>query len=201
MNEEEKNTQDIPFVNDDNIPEESIEYNGVDEIEETNTNKVAIIVGKLAMPTTVILVLITCLSGYFLNEAAFTPVVGMIAPVVMALIMVIKEASVGKDEDPGVKDREGERNERTTRYSHDKEIKLAQLERDERVNHQNVKEHARQFDMLHSSTQEFVDLIREMNTEMTVQMTKPKSTELAIGDTKIKISDGGANVETSKDVK
>ena len=46
------------------------------------------------MPTTVVLVLITCMSGYFLSETAFTPVMGMIAPVVMALIMVIKEASV-----------------------------------------------------------------------------------------------------------
>ncbi|MBD1583099.1 hypothetical protein [Pseudoalteromonas sp. S16_S37] len=59
---------------------------------------VMVLVGKWAMPTTVILVLVTCLSGYFLEMEAFTAVVGMISPVIMALIMVIKEASsVDKD--------------------------------------------------------------------------------------------------------
>ena len=160
--------------------------------------KVSLIVGKWAMPTTVILVLITCMSGFFLSEAAFTPVVGMIAPVVMALIMVIKEASVGKDEDPGVQDRESERKQRTEQLRHDKEVKLAQMARDERIKNQEIQEQAKQFDMYNASTREFVDLIKEMNLKMTQQLNKPKSTELAIGDTKIKLCDGETSVATTK---
>ncbi|BBN82775.1 hypothetical protein PA25_27600 [Pseudoalteromonas sp. A25] len=64
----------------------------------TPQDVVMVLVGKWAMPTTVILVLVTCLSGYFLEVEAFTAVVGMISPVIMALIMVIKDAlSVDKD--------------------------------------------------------------------------------------------------------
>ena len=165
---------------------------------ETGNNQVAIIVGKLAMPTTVILVLITCMSGFFLSETAFTPVVGMIAPVVMALIMVIKEASVGTEEDPSIKDREGERRERIQQYQQEKEIKLVKLELEERLKNQAIREQARQVDMFHSSTKDFVDLIKEMNDKITLQMTKPRSTELAIGETKIKISDGGTSIETAE---
>ena len=54
------------------------------------------LVGKWAMPTTVVLVLVTCLSGYFLDFKVFTAVLGIISPVIMALVMVIKEASVGR---------------------------------------------------------------------------------------------------------
>ena len=165
---------------------------------ETGNNQVAIIVGKLAMPTTVILVLITCMSGFFLSETAFTPVVGMIAPVVMALIMVIKEASVGTEEDPSIKYREGERRERIQQYQQEKEIKLVKLELEERLKNQAIREQARQVDMFHSSTKDFVDLIKEMNDKITLQMTKPRSTELAIGETKIKISDGGTSIETAE---
>ena len=94
---------------------------GEDEKEQQKSKKnnvVAILVGRWAMPTTVLLVLITCMSGYYLSESAFTPVVGMIAPVVMALIMVIKEASVGKDEDPMLVDRMQERKERLGHRDH-----------------------------------------------------------------------------------
>jgi len=190
-----------------NMANKSSKPDFADYVEEDNETKeqssinnlVAVIVGKWAMPTTVMLVLITCMSGYFLSETAFTPVVGMIAPVVMALIMVIKEASVGKDEDPGVKDREGERQERTEQYRQEKEVKLAQMELDERLKNQASKEQARQVDMFHSSTKDFVDLIKEMNHKTTLQMTKPKSTELMIGETKIKISDGGTSVSTTEE--
>ncbi|ATG76448.1 MULTISPECIES: hypothetical protein [Pseudoalteromonas] len=75
------------------------------ELEQTNidqsTNRtmpqdiVIMLIGRWAMPTTVVLVLVTCLAGYFLELQAFTAVVGMISPVVMALIMVIKEALIG----------------------------------------------------------------------------------------------------------
>lgn len=175
-----------------------MDENNEDEEENTGNNQVAVIVGKWAMPTTVMLVLITCMSGFFLSETAFTPVVGMIAPVVMALIMVIKEASVGKDQDPGLKDRDGERRERFEQSRQEKEVKIAQMELDERLKNQAFKEQARQVDMFHASTRDFVDLIKEMNNKITVQMSKPKSTELAIGDTKIKISDGGTSVATKE---
>ncbi|WDE04366.1 hypothetical protein SG34_023980 [Thalassomonas viridans] len=159
-------------------------------------NRVAIIVGQWAMPTTVVLVLITCFSGFYLSEAAFTPVVGMIAPVVMALIMVIRDASVGKEEDPTVKDRENERKERSQQYQHEKDVTLAKMGLDERIKKQEISEHARQFDMMQASTKEFFELIKEMNARMTQQMTKPKSTELAVGETKVVISDGSSKVQT-----
>lgn len=170
-----------------------------DDTEElSGNNRVAMIVGKWAMPTTVVLVLITCMSGFYLNESAFTPVVGMIAPVVMALILVIKEASVGKDEDPSFKDREGERQERIEQYREEKKVRLVQMELEERLKNQAIKEQARQVDMFHASTRDFVDLIKEMNHKMTLQISKPKSTELAIGKTKIKISDGDTSVVTTE---
>ncbi|CAH9054035.1 hypothetical protein PSECIP111951_00945 [Pseudoalteromonas holothuriae] len=53
---------------------------------------VLMLLGKWIMPTTVVLVLAMCISGYFLEMEAFTAIVGMTSPVVMALIMVIKEA-------------------------------------------------------------------------------------------------------------
>lgn len=167
------------------------------EVGIGKTNVVAILVGKWAIPATVVLVLITCLSGYYLTEAAFTPVVGMIAPVVMALIMVIKEASVGKDEDPAVQDRENERRERVEQYRHEKDVRLAQMELDERLKNQEVSEQARQFDTFHQSTREFVSLVKDMNSRLAQQLEKQKSTELAIGDTRIKISDGDTTVESS----
>ncbi|CAM4279971.1 hypothetical protein [Pseudoalteromonas ostreae] len=57
---------------------------------------VMMLIGKWAMPTTVVLVLVTCLSGYFLDFKVFIAVLGIISPVIMALVMVIKEASVGR---------------------------------------------------------------------------------------------------------
>lgn len=167
------------------------------EVNAGKTNVVAILVGKWAIPATVVLVIITCLSGFYLTEAAFTPVVGMIAPVVMALIMVIKEASVGKDEDPAVQDRENERKERIEQYRHEKEVRLAQMELEERLKNQEVSEQARQFDTFHQSTREFVALVKDMNSRLANQLEKQKSTELAIGDTRIKISDGDTTVESS----
>ena len=170
-----------------------------DEIDQKTGNTqglVAIIVGKAAMPTTVLLVLITCVSGHFLDEAKFTPVVGMIAPVVMALIMVIKEASVGKDDDTTLLNSESERKERLQQASHNKEIKLAKMETEERIKSQELKEQARQFDLFHSSTGEFLELIKETNEKLVRQIEKPSLTELAIGDTKVKITGNGTQIES-----
>lgn len=160
---------------------------------------VSVIVGKWAMPATVLLVLITCVSGYYLDEAKFTPVVGMIAPVVMALIMVIREASVGKDEDTTLLNSESERRERIAQYHHEKEVKLAQLQSTERIKAQEIQEQARQFDMFHASTKEFLELVRETNSKIAQQVEKPHSTELAVGDTKIKIGNNGTEVSTAND--
>ncbi|WP_281560244.1 hypothetical protein [Thalassomonas sp. RHCl1] len=176
---------------------EFIEISDQENSDSPTSNRVAIIVGQWAMPTTVVLVLITCFSGFFLSEAAFTPVVGMIAPVVMALIMVIRDASVGKEEDPTVKDRENERKERSQQYQHEKDVTLARMELDERMKNQEITEHARQFNVLQESTKEFFELIKEMNTKMTQQMNKPKSTEFAVGDTKVIINDGSSKIESS----
>lgn len=161
-------------------------------------NVVAILVGRWAMPTTVLLVLITCLSGYFLSEGAFTPVVGMIAPVVMALIMVIKEASVGKDENPMLVDRMQERKERLDKSKNQLKIDISKIESNERLKKEEMKEHLHQFDVREKSRKEFIDLIKEMNTKLANSLNKEKSTELIIGDTRIKIGDGGTVVE-SKD--
>jgi len=161
-------------------------------------NVVAILVGRWAMPTTVLLVLITCLSGYFLSEGAFTPVVGMIAPVVMALIMVIKEASVGKDEDPMLVDRIQERRERLIKSAHNAKIEIDKVHSNERLRREEMKEQLHQFDVREKSRKEFIDLIKEMNAKLANSTNKEKSTELIIGDTRIKIGDGGTVVE-SKD--
>jgi len=159
-------------------------------------NVVAILVGRWAMPTTVLLVLITCLSGYFLSEGAFTPVVGMIAPVVMALIMVIKEASVGKDEDPMLVDRIQERKERLIKSAHNARVEIDKIHSNERLKKEEMKEQQHQFDVREKSRKEFIDLIKEMNTKLANSMNKEKSTELIIGDTRIKIGDGGTVVES-----
>ena len=120
----------------------------------------------------------------------------MIAPVVMALIMVIKEASVGKDEDPGVKDRENERKERQAQYVHEQEFKLAQLATEEKLRKEQLQEQARQFDATQSSNKEFVNLIKEMNGQLAQINAKGKSTKLAFGDTKIHLNDGSTEIET-----
>ncbi|BDU35915.1 hypothetical protein [Vibrio nigripulchritudo] len=161
---------------------------------------VMVLVGRWAMPTTVVLVLITCMSGYFLEVEAFTPVVGMIAPVVMALIMVIREASVGKEEDETYKDREREREERIKQYQMEKEVKLAQMEFEEKRHQQEMAEKARQFDVNSASTSEFVGLAREMNSQLAEIMKK--ETELVVGDTRIKVADGSTKVaQDEKDKK
>ncbi len=166
--------------------------------KQKNNNMVAILVGRWAMPTTVLLVLITCMSGYFLSESAFTPVVGMIAPVVMALIMVIKEASVGKDEDPMLVDRRQERKERLAKSEHQLQVEINKIQSTERLKKEEMKEQAHQFDAREKSRKEFIDLIKEMNDKLTESMNKEKSTELIIGDTKIKIGDGGTVVESKE---
>ena len=166
--------------------------------QKNNNNMVAILVGRWAMPTTVLLVLITCMSGYFLSESAFTPVVGMIAPVVMALIMVIKEASVGKDEDPMLVDRRQERKERLAKSEHQLQVEINKIQSTERLKKEEMKEQAHQFDAREKSRKEFIDLIKEMNDKLTESMNKEKSTELIIGDTKIKIGDGGTVVESKE---
>ncbi|WDD98062.1 hypothetical protein [Thalassomonas actiniarum] len=179
---------------------EFIEISDQENSDSPTSNRVAVIVGQWAMPTTVVLVLITCFSGFFLSEAAFTPVVGMIAPVVMALIMVIRDASAGKEEDPTIKDRENERKERNQHYQHyqhEKDVTLARMTLEERMKNQEITEHARQFNVLQESTKEFFELIKEMNTKMTQQMNKPKSTEFAVGDTKVIINDGSSKVESN----
>lgn len=185
--------------------QENINFSDADFAEIINqqssglgSNRVTEVVGQWAMPTTVLLVLITCFSGFFLSETAFTPVVGMIAPVVMALIMVIRDASIGKDEDPSIKIREEERKERTAQYQHKKDIKLAKMGLDERLKNQQTNEQARQFDMFQSSSKEFVDLIKEMNAKITQQINKPKSTELAIGETKVVITDGNTKIDSKE---
>jgi uncharacterized membrane protein len=162
--------------------------------EEVTTSQeiIMVLVGKWAMPTTVILVLITCLSGYYLDVNAFTPVVGMIAPVVMALIMVIKEASVGKDEDESLRDREREREERLKKQQMENEVRLAQLEFEEKRYQQEMEEKARQFDIHTASEQEFISLTREMNAQLARFMRK--ETELIVGDTQIKVADGSIKV-------
>ncbi|SFC07169.1 hypothetical protein [Pseudoalteromonas denitrificans] len=154
---------------------------------------VMVLVGKWAMPTTVVLVLITCLAGYYLEVEAFTPVVGMIAPVVMALIMVIKEASVGKEEDEAIKDREREREERVKQYNIEKDIKLAQMAYEEKRHVQELAEKARQFDMTQSATRDFVSLAKDMNNQLADSMKK--ETELVMGDTHIKLADGKTSLK------
>ncbi|MBE0370336.1 hypothetical protein J8L98_17590 [Pseudoalteromonas sp. MMG013] len=133
---------------------------------------VMVIVGKWAMPTTVVLVLITCLSGYYLDVEAFTPVVGMIAPVIMALIMVIREASVGKDEDQALADRKRERDERIKQYQIEKELKLAQMALEEKRHTQELDEKARQFDLSQAAAKDVVELAREMNSSLVDIMKK-----------------------------
>ncbi|WP_440056275.1 hypothetical protein ACSLBF_19390 (plasmid) [Pseudoalteromonas sp. T1lg65] len=155
---------------------------------------VMVLVGKWAMPTTVILVLVTCLSGYYLDVEAFTAVVGMISPVIMALIMVIKEASVGKAEDATVKDREDERHERLHQYQIEKELKLAQLTFDKSRHSKELLEKARQFDQSQAATREFFHLAKEMNTQLADMMKK--ETELSIGDTHIKVADGNTKLRS-----
>ena len=157
---------------------------------------VSVIVGKWAMPTTVLLVLITCISGFYLEEAKFTPVVGMIAPVVMALIMVIREASVGKDQDTTLLNSESERKERREQQNNEKEIRMAQMEVDERIKAQEMQEQVRQFNMFHNSTREVLELVRETNDKIARQFEKPNSTELQVGDTRIKIGSQGAEIST-----
>ena len=122
----------------------------------------------------------------------------MIAPVVMALIMVIREASVGKDEDTTLLNSESERRERIVQYNHEKEVRLAQMESNERTKIREIQEHARQFDMFHTSTREFLELVRESNNKIAQQVDKPHSTELAVGDTHIKIGNNGTKVAKTK---
>ena len=179
----------------DKAGKESSNPESAEKTETINASgAVAVIVGKLAMPTTVLLVLITCISGYYLDEAKFTPVVGMIAPVVMALIMVIREASVGKDEDTTLLNIESERRERAEQYKHEKEIRLAEMQLDERLKDKDLEEHGRQFNMFHASNKAFLELVRESNSRMAKQVDKPHSTELAVGDTRIKIGSQGAKI-------
>ncbi|KZN46970.1 hypothetical protein N482_11190 [Pseudoalteromonas luteoviolacea NCIMB 1942] len=141
------------------------------------------------MPTTVILVLITCLSGYYLNVEAFTPVVGMIAPVVMALIMVIKEASLIQEPDESYLVRERERSERRRQLEIEKELKLAF---EERRFQQEMVEKIRQFDKGAEATQDFVALAKYMNSQLAELMKQ--ETELVVGDTRIKLADGNTHV-------
>lgn len=182
--------------------EHQSEYDDYPEQQEFDTAidasaAVSVIVGKWAMPTTVLLVLITCVSGYYLEEAKFTPVIGMIAPVVMALIMVIREASVGKDKDTTLMNAESERNERMHQYGHEKEVRLAKMVSNERIKSRELEEQARQFDMFHQSTREILELVRETNNRVANQFEKPQSTELNIGDTKIKIGTQSTEIEAS----
>ncbi|KZN34748.1 hypothetical protein N480_20915 [Pseudoalteromonas luteoviolacea S2607] len=167
------------------------------DIERQPQDIVMVLVGKWAMPTTVILVLITCLSGYYLNVEVFTPVVGMIAPVVMALIMVIKEASLGQEQDESYLDRERERSERRRQLEIEKELKLAQLAYEERRFQQEMAEKIRQFDKGAEATQDFVALAKDMNSQLAELMKK--ETELVVGDTRIKLADGNTQVAQHDD--
>ncbi|OCQ19095.1 hypothetical protein A7985_21860 [Pseudoalteromonas luteoviolacea] len=167
------------------------------DVERQPQDIVMVLVGKWAMPTTVILVLITCLSGYYLNVEAFTPVVGMIAPVVMALIMVIKEASLGQEQDESYLDRERERSERRRQLEIEKELKLAQLAYEERRFQQEMAEKIRQFDKGAEATQDFVALAKDMNSQLAELMKK--ETELVVGDTRIKLADGNTQVAQCED--
>ncbi|MBQ4839323.1 hypothetical protein [Pseudoalteromonas luteoviolacea] len=176
------------------------ELDGIDREDEAGRQPqdiVMVLVGKWAMPTTVVLVLITCLSGYYLNVEAFTPVVGMIAPVVMALIMVIKEASIGQEQDESYLDRERERSERRRQSEIEKELKLAQLAYEERHFQQELTEKMRQFDKSAAATQDFVALAKDMNSQLAELMKK--ETELVVGDTRIKLADGNTQVAQKPD--
>ncbi|WDE10834.1 hypothetical protein [Thalassomonas haliotis] len=150
------------------------------------SSRAAVIAGQWAMPTTVALVLITCLSGIFLSEAAFTPVIGMVAPVVMALIMMVRNASLGKKETPTTKDRKNGCEGRSL---------------DQKIKNQQVSEQARQFKMLQASTKEFFELIKEINTKMTQQMNKANASEFALGDSKVVINNSISKVESQSSTK
>jgi len=64
----------------------------------------------------------------------------------------------------------------------------------ENISPPNIKEQVRQFELFRQSTQEFIVLLRDMNTKLATQLEKNKSMELAFGTSKIKISDGEASV-------
>ena len=127
---------------------------------------VMVFIGKWAMPTTVVLVLITCLSGYYLDVEAFTPVVGMIAPVVMALIMVVKEILIGKGGN------EAKTDDHSEHYQIEKELELAKLALEEQRYVQEQAEKARQFDLSQAATKDVVELAREMNMQLVDIMKK-----------------------------
>jgi len=137
-------------------------------------NQATDITGQWAMPATVILVLIICFSGLFLGEASFTPVIGLIAPVLMALIMVIRDASIGKEEQPAINGRKQKV----------KDIPLARTTQGQRIKTREISDQSRQFDMMQASTKEFFELIKEINTRMTQQMNKATPTEFAADNTK-----------------
>ena len=84
--------------------------------------------------------------------------------------------------------------ERMSLNNNEKDIKITGMEIEEKLKLTGIKEQARQFELFRQSTQEFVVLLRDMNTKLATQLEKNKSTELAFGDTKIKISDGEASV-------
>ena len=165
--------------------------------KNSEQNIVAIIVGKSAMPTTVLLVIITCISGFYLDESKFTPVVGMIAPVIMALIMVIREASLGKEDNLALLNNDSEREERIQQFKYDKDVQLMQIQIQQKMKEQELQEQARQFDIYHASTREFLALIKDTNDKLSSHFEKIKSTELSIGDTSIKISDDGTRINNS----
>ncbi|RJE73254.1 hypothetical protein BGP78_03050 [Pseudoalteromonas sp. MSK9-3] len=127
---------------------------------------VMVFIGKWAMPTTVVLVLITCLSGYYLDVEAFTPVVGMIAPVIMALIMVVKEILIGKGGN------EAKTDDHSEHYQIEKELELAKLALEEQRYVQEQAEKARQFDLSQAATKDVVELAREMNMQLVDIMKK-----------------------------
>lgn len=101
----------------------------------------------------------------------------MIAPVLMALIMVIREASVGKGTNTTFLDTESERNERMHQFGHEKEVRLAQLESEEKIKSQELAGQAQQFDMFHKSTKEILALVRETNNRIASEFEKPQSTQ------------------------
>ena len=65
---------------------------------QTPNDTVALMVGKWAMPTAVMLVMIACVAGLFLEIEKFISLVGMIAPLALGLIMLIKKIVAGNEE-------------------------------------------------------------------------------------------------------
>jgi len=140
-----------------------------------------------ALVVTVILVLITCGSGYLLTESAFTAVVGLSAPVVVALLGVIRDTSIAAPVDTQVQMRQDERDERLETARLSAELEAKKVATEQAVKLADITERARQFDAQQVSQKDLLDLIN-----------KDKSTELEIGSTKIKLSDSGTSISTDK---